>query len=407
MSASSSSPQTQRIALMLSSSEIFGREIIAGVGAYMGQSRTDWDLVLDDELYTHPEMLGMMGVDGVIADFNSPGIRRLVTAACVPAVAVGSVYAGRAEYPQGIPYVATADHAIVRLAYEHLASVGISHVCLYSMPVMPGNRWAQMRENAFREMCGERHAAELIFRGDIPLPLLSGTAMTHLVEWLQHQPRPFGVVAVNDVRARQVLQACLAAGLAVPEEVAIVGIDDDPLAQTITRIPLSSVRQDGAAIGRIAAGLLHRQLCGTYVADDPVFVDPVGIKLAASSQHQNLCNPFVMRARCFIRQFAAQGIKTEQVADHVGVARSTLDAYFRKEFGHTVHDEILRTKLSRAQQMLLEGAASGSNIAEKCGFTTLQYMHAVFRRELGCTPKEYQMSYQKTQACSSEFGIVP
>jgi LacI family transcriptional regulator len=99
-----------------------------------------------------------------------------------------------------------------------------------------------------------------------------------------------------------------------------------------------------------------------------------------------------MRARHFIRQYACQGIKTEQVADYVGVSRSSLEEYFRRELQCTVHQEILRHKLDAAKAMLASRGASSAEVAIRCGFTSLQYMYAVFRRELGCTPREYQDS---------------
>jgi LacI family transcriptional regulator len=97
-----------------------------------------------------------------------------------------------------------------------------------------------------------------------------------------------------------------------------------------------------------------------------------------------------MRARHFIRQYACQGIKGDQVADFVGVSRSTLEFYFQQELACSVHDEILRFKLDAATALLTRGECSVAEVARRCGFTSVQYLLAVFRRELGCTPREYQ-----------------
>nr|WP_242460789.1 substrate-binding domain-containing protein [Burkholderia cenocepacia] len=199
-----------------------------------------------------------------------------------------------------------------------------------------------------------------------------------------------GVIAVTDARARHLLQACLIAGLAVPEQVAIIGIDNDPLTRTLTRIPLSSVIQGTEEMGRTAAHLLHRMLRGARFPGQRILVPPVGINVLESTRHQPLASPHVMRARHFIRQYACQGIKTEQVADYVGVSRSLLEEHFRRELQRTVHQEILRHKLEAAQALLAGRQASSAEVAIRCGFTSLQYMYAVFRRELGCTPREYQ-----------------
>jgi LacI family transcriptional regulator len=105
-----------------------------------------------------------------------------------------------------------------------------------------------------------------------------------------------------------------------------------------------------------------------------------------------------MRARHYIRQYGCQGIKTEQVADYVGVSRSSLEEHFRRELGYTVHQEILNHKLDIAKQLLARHDMSSAEVAVRCGFTSLQYMYAVFRRELDCTPREFQERLHRTQA---------
>ena len=96
------------------------------------------------------------------------------------------------------------------------------------------------------------------------------------------------------------------------------------------------------------------------------------------------------RARHFIRQYACQGIKTDQVANYVGISRSSLESHFRQQVGYSVHDEILRARLNAATGMLTQGDCSLADVALKCGFTSSQYMHLVFKRELGCSPRGYQ-----------------
>ena len=97
-----------------------------------------------------------------------------------------------------------------------------------------------------------------------------------------------------------------------------------------------------------------------------------------------------MRARHFIRQNACYGIKGDQVAAYVGVSRSSLESYFQQELGRSVHDEILRHKLEAATSLLARGDCSTADVALRCGFTSVQYLLSVFKRELACTPREYR-----------------
>jgi LacI family transcriptional regulator len=121
-----------------------------------------------------------------------------------------------------------------------------------------------------------------------------------------------------------------------------------------------------------------------------ILIPPDAINVQVSSLHQPLGNPHVMRALLFIRQYACQGIKTAQVAAYVGVSRSSLEAHFRNVRGCSVHDEILRFKLGAATHGLQNTQSAIADIARNCGFKSAQYLHTVFRREFGCTPREYQ-----------------
>jgi LacI family transcriptional regulator len=382
-----------RIALMLKAKGAYGRDIIAGVCDYVRSTRLVWDLLLDEDFRSRPESIRSWSGDGVIADFDDPELIDLLGDGHLPVVGVGGSYENADDYPDGIPYVATDNAALVDLAYDHLIDMGLQRFALYSMPPARANRWAPQREAAFRRRVEADGMQAEIFYGMPTFALDWELMLDHLVEWLAALPKPVGIIAVTDSRARQILQACIMNNIAVPEEVAIMGIDDDPLLRMLTRIPISSVTQGTRKMGRIAASMLHRRLTGGPLPDAPVLVAPEGINAQASSRHQPIYDPYVMRARHYIRQFAAQGVKVAQVADYIGVSRTTLDTHFRRQFGYTVHDEILAFKLQLARQLLESGELSCAEVATHAGFTSLQYMYAVFRRELGCSPLDYRASH--------------
>ncbi|HEX7814565.1 substrate-binding domain-containing protein, partial [Dyella sp.] len=206
--------------------------------------------------------------------------------------------------------------------------------------------------------------------------------------------KPIGIVAATDARARQVLQACVIGEIAVPEQVAIVGIDNDPVAQLLSRIPLTSVTQGAEEMGHTAAHILHQMLRGVDCSQVRVWVPPVGINVQASSRHQPLRSPIVMRASHYIRQYGCLGIKTDQVADYVKVSRTVLEEHFKRELRQTVHQAILRHKLDSACQLITSSSLPLAEIAVRCGFTSLQYMYTVFRREYDCTPRQYLDSHR-------------
>jgi len=379
-----------RIALLFNANKVYDRELIAGIGHYLHSTRVAWDLFLEEDFRCRLAGIERFAGDGIIADFDDPAVANALRGSPLPVVAVGSSFEDPSQYPAGVPYIATDNAKLVSLAFTHLIGAGLTQFAMYSLPAADENRWAQQRELAFDRLLRAERLDVRIYRGLQTSAPVWDQSIGQLTAWLHALPKPVGVIAVTDGRARHVLQACLTAGIPVPEQVAIIGIDNDPLTRTLTRIPLSSVIQGTEEMGRTAAHLLHQMLRGARFPGQRILVPPVGINVLESTRHEPLASPQVMRARHFIRQYACQGIKTEQVADYVGVSRSSLEEHFRRERQCTVHQEILRHKLDAAKALLASGDASSAEVAIRCGFTSLQYMYAVFRRELGCTPREYQ-----------------
>ncbi len=382
--------KAHRIALLFNANKTFDREVIAGIAAYLGSTRVAWDLFMEEDFRLRLSGIEHWQGDGVIADFDDPAVAAALSRCTVPVVAVGGSYASDDEYPRGVPYVATDNFKLVKLARDHLIDVGLHRFAMFSLPKAKENRWAQERENAFLSLMEEDQMKGEIFRGCETSAASWDEAMQGQIDWLRSLPKPIGIIAVTDARARQLLQACTIAGISVPEQVALIGIDNDQLVRMLTRIPLSSVVQGAQEMGRTAAHLLEQMLHGVRLSNTRILVPPSGINVFASSQHQPLKHPHVMRAQHFIRQYACQGIKTHQVAEYVGVSRSSLEAYFRQELGCSVHDVILRFKLDAAKAGLEDVERSIADVALGCGFTSTQYMHLVFKRELGCTPRAYR-----------------
>ncbi|UXZ98089.1 XylR family transcriptional regulator [Pseudomonas phytophila] len=383
-------PPVHRVALLFNGGKIYDRGIISGIGNYLSSTRASWDLFLEEDFLCRLKGIERWQGDGIIADFDDPMIGEALAGIRLPVVAVGGSYENERDYPQGIPYVATDNQALMTLAYEHLIEAGLTRFACFSLPEAQANRWAQEREKAFRKLLQRDGLHGEIYRGMGTSAPLWNSAVEQQIAWLHSLPKPIGIIAVSDARARQLLQACLTAGISVPEQVALIGIDNDPLTRSLTRVPLSSVSQGTETMGRTAAQLLHQMLHGMPAKGTHILIPPDSINVQVSSLHQPLGDPYVMQALLFIRQYACQGIKTAQVAAYVGVSRSSLESHFRQARGCSVHDEILRFKLEAAANGLKNTDSTIADTARNCGFKSAQYLHTVFRREFGCTPLEYR-----------------
>jgi len=387
-----------RIALLFNANKVYDRQVIAGIGHYLNSTRVEWDLFMEEDFRSRMRDISQFRGDGVIADFDDPEAPDALSNLHIPVVAVGGSYHDPANYPGDIPYIATDNARLIRLAYDHLIEQGLTRFAFYGLPPHPTSRWAHEREHAFRAIVAEESVEGLVYQGSPTSAGGWGQAVEELVTWLAELPKPIGIVAVTDARARQLLQACVMGGIAVPEQIAIVGIDNDPMAQLLTRIPLTSVIQGAEEMGRTAAHLLHQMLRGMDCAGTRVLVPPVGINVQASSKFHPIRSPHVMRASHYIRQYGCLGIKTEQVADYVGVSRTVLEEHFKRELKQTVHQVILTHKLDTACDLITNSDVPLADIALRCGFTSLQYMYAVFRREYDCTPRQYLDLHRKTAA---------
>jgi LacI family transcriptional regulator len=386
MSPRSPGPKVLRVALLFHASKVYDREVITGIGDYVNQTRVAWDLFLEEDFRFRLDGIQDWQGDGIIADFDDPAVAHALANVRVPVVAVGGSYEDAACYPPHVPYVATDNRLLVARAMEHLVEVGLSNFACYSMPESPLNRWAQEREKAFAALLARDGLTAEIYRGLATSAPTWGSATRKLVSWLEGLPKPVGIVAVTDARARQVMQACIVGGIAVPDEAAIIGIDNDTLGQHLTRIQLSSVSQGTQEMGRRAAHLLHQALGGAPLGPARVVVPPADVHRRASTAREVLHSAPVMRALYFIRQYACQGIKTEQVAQTVGVSRSSLEMYFRRELKRSVHDEILRHKMQRCFDLLSHSDLGIGDVAQASGFRSVQYLNTVFKREVGATP---------------------
>jgi LacI family transcriptional regulator len=387
-----SGPTVLRVALLFHASKVYDREIITGIGDYVNHTRVAWDLFLEEDFRFRLDGIHDWDGDGIIADYDDPAVAHALTGVRVPVVAVGGSYEDPACYPVNVPYVATDNRELVSHALTHLVESGLSRFACYSLPESPLNRWAQEREKAFTDRLARDGLAGEIHRGLATSAPTWGSATRKLLSWLQSLPKPVGIVAVTDARARQVLQACIVGAIAVPDEVAIIGIDNDTLGQHLTRIQLSSVSQGTHEMGHRAAHLLHQALSGSPVNDVRVVVPPAGVHSRASTARDVEHSATVMRALHYIRQYACQGIKTEQVAETVGLSRSSLEMYFRRELKRSVHDEILLYKLQRCFQLLSNTQMGIDDIARASGFRSVQYLNTVFKRELGATPASWRES---------------
>jgi len=198
------------------------------------------------------------------------------------------------------------------------------------------------------------------------------------------------LMACNDICGREVLQACAAAGLRVPDDVAVVGVDNDELMCELSNPPLSSIALDVEKAGYEAARLLDSLMSGHLLKERIVQVEPVYVVTRQSSEIMAPDDPCVASALQFIKTHAGQPIGVQHVIDQTGVSRRTLERRFARALGRSINSEITRYRLERAKRLLLETDLPSFRVAKGAGFGTVKTFNRVFRRETGVSPKRFR-----------------
>lgn len=375
------------VALMVETSGIFGRRILEGITRYL-RTHQPWSVFVEQRALdtVPPRWLETWRGDGIISRVSSPTFQAAIRRAPVAAVDLTH----RRPAVAGLPRIVTDDQAIGRLAAEHLLGRGFRNLafCGYS-----GVHWSERRRDAFLGASPEPRTADRVYEspwvGDPRAEPWEKEQKT-IARWLKGLPRPVGVLAANDARGLNVLDACRRADLEVPGELAVIGVDDDPLLCELCDPPLSSVMPNPEQIGYEAAELLDRLMNGDEAGFDERLIPPLGVATRLSTDVLMIDDPRIAAAVRFIRENACRGISVRDVLDDVPLSRTALERRFRRYLGRSPQAEIRAVQLKRARELLSETDVKIERIAELAGFVHPEYFSVVFKRELGRTPGRFR-----------------
>jgi LacI family transcriptional regulator len=383
-------PRRRRVALLVESSRAYGRGILSGVAKYVRQ-HDPWSVFFQNLNLCDatPEWLRHWKGEGMIVRLENSDIVSVIRRLKVPAVFLRHVHDAR------IPSILTDNVATSWFCFEHLKERGFQH---FAFCGFNGADYSDERKVRFVEAVTQAGMRCHVYTDAHP-PLKSDTAKYEglglkdggrVASWIQKLPRPVGVMACNDMRGQQVLDACRAIGLAVPEEVAVVGVDNDEVLCDLADPPLSSVVPDTERIRYEAAVLLAEMMAGRKKPTPGTLIPPNGIIARRSTEVLAMEDLQIAAVARFIREHACEGIDVSDVLRAVPMSRSSLDRRFIKILGRSPKDEILRVRLNRVKQLLAETDFPLSLIAEKTGFEHIEYLSRIFKKKVGTTPSEFR-----------------
>ncbi len=295
-----------------------------------------------------------------------------------------------------LPCVGNDDAAIGRLAAKHLLERRFRNFAFSSYPDQP---WAERRCRGFIEAVREAGCACEVGYYPRSFDTLRAweRARQQLTAWLKQLPKPLGLMACSDRHAQNILDACRRARIALPDEVAVIGSDNNEAICRLSDPPLSSVADDPRQIGYEAARLLDRLMSGKAdpAATEPLLVPPKYVVTRRSTDISVVDDELVAEALHFIRERAFEPINVSIMLQKMSVSRSTLYRRFRNAVGRSPHEELLRIRLDRVKELLTQTSLPLTQVASLAGFEHVGYMATVFKRQAGMTPIQYRDSYRK------------
>lgn len=366
------------------SAEVDAQRVARGIARYMGQHEA-WEIYLDERKAPGGEAaLEGERWDGVLS-LHTP---TLLADACgrlgIPLVDINSE-----NPPAGIPSVTLDQVAVGRAGAEHLLDRGVIH---FAYAGFTNRAFSRARRKGFLQtlQLRGRHCrlVEAIFP-EVVTPEWNRREIDALSQWMRTMPKPLGLMACDDARAVQLVHAADAAGLAVPEDVAILGANDDEARCELTKPPISSVPTNENDWGFKAAELLHRLMGGASVAPQSL-IPPLPVVTRGSTDVLAINDKKIAAAVRFIQEHGCEPITVADVCRHAGIARTQLEQKFRTYFARSPQAEVRRVRLLRIRQLLHETDLPLKTIAELTGFQHVEYLSVFCKKALGESPGRYR-----------------
>ncbi len=382
-------PTRRKVALLIETSNAYARGLLRGIRGWLRENRDPWAIRLFEHsrgAATPPWLRAWQG-DGIIARVENPQIARALRATSLPVVDVSAALP-RPDFPR----VATDHAAVVRLAVEHLLELGLQHLAYCGDPRF---HWSADRARHFTSELRRRKLTAHLYQPEKTLPPTADETPA-LIHWLRQLPRPVGILACYDHRGQQLLNACREASLAVPDDIAVIGVHNDEVLCDLCDPPLTSVIPDAPRAGYEAAALLSRLMSGIQLKPTQRHIEPLGIARRQSTDLVAIPDLRLSRAIRHIRSHATTGLDVKSLLRAVPMSRTLLERGLKQHLGLTPHQLILRTRLDAVKKLLATTALSIAEIAERTGYEHPEYMTVALRRETNLTPRAYRARHHSS-----------
>lgn len=364
-------------------------ELINGLLRYASEHGCNWTYI------TAPESLALSVLDlkgwhgdGIIAALNTPA-----EASCAKTLSLPIVNISATLPKSPVPRVICDSRMLGELAADHLIERGFQQFAYYGLR---GVAYSTARQEGFDERLaksGFRSTSLLMPPTYRVRSQQWRDQLRKLVQWVTKLPKPVGLFAVTDYRARQVLDTCRQVGLRVPQQVAVIGVDNEEVICAHVQPRLSSVARNNRQEGYHAAAMLDLLLRHKPLPSVEESISPLGVVARESTETVAFQDPRLCDAIDYMNENLAAPLGVQELASHVGVSRRWMEYAFREALGESPYQYIRRRRLKLAQRLLEKDArVKIYEIARQTGFSSAKQFSMAFSQEFGSSPREYQRS---------------
>jgi LacI family transcriptional regulator len=381
--------KTRKIVLLLNPARNYTRGLIGGIAKY-ARLQEQWvfyrplDYREPTPAHSLVNILRELKPDGIL--MREPEQMDQIIKMGIPTVS----FPYTVELIPGIANVAANHTAIGQMAAQHLFDRGFQ---CFAYCGFDDWWWSRKRREGFCTAVNQAGYETDIYELPPKARRTWDKELSAIAKWLRTLTLPVGLMACNDDRAELIVEACRAVGLSVPDQVAIVGVDNDPLVCELCGPPLSSVSLGLEKAGYESAALLDQMIRAKTVNTRTIIIEPTHVVTRQSSDTLAVGDQEVASAVRFIRQQGRKNISAKDVADNVTLSRRALEKRFRRILGKSIHDEIRHVRVELVVRMLMDRHVKISAIAEALDFPSVSHLSRYFRMEKGVSPLQYRAQY--------------
>ncbi len=376
----------KRIVLLVETSREFGRQLIMGIARY-SRFHGPWSFYKEQiGLKSSIPHLTSWKPDGII--MRDSLIKNELIDLKIPTILVqhDSAFSDR------LPVVITDSKSIAKMASDHFIERGFKN---FAFCGFDHYEWSNNRKHYFCHHNAEAGFETHIYHSPRKKKIIDWEIeQRHVCDWLKTVPKPVGLLACNDDRGQHILEVCKRLGFRVPEDVAVIGVDNDPMICDIGDPPLTSIALNVESAGYEAAKLLDQMINHQKIKGQQINVSPTHIVQRQSTDLLAVDDPEVAVAIRFIKENAKNKILVKDVVKTTRISRRALEQRFRKTVHRSIYDEIRQVRVEWISKLLIETDLPISHISSLFNFTDVEHISRYFKKEKGIGLREFRKLHQ-------------